>query len=102
LAPASVQLAHCATNALPYRVEWSSPRGPVTFYGLTPDEAANDALGALSRGSVAPPAVRIPVTEPIGKSEWADAMRDFIADIDLDRAPVQRPALRVLRGGITR
>ncbi len=98
LAPAVVQVTYCASNALPFRVEWRSSRGPVVFFGLTPDDAANAAQAALARGSVLGPARAH--TDPLGDSAWADAMREMIADIESDRAEThRRPALRVLRGG---
>lgn len=96
LAPASIHLTYCATNALPFRIEWDSARGPVRFYGLSPDAAASEAMLSLSRGSVALPACEVPVTEPSGNSEWAEAMRGLIADMEPSRAPV-RPLLRVVR-----
>ncbi len=96
LAPASVQMIYCGTNALPFRVEWHSARGPVRFYGISPDAAANEALAALARGSVAMPARELPVTEPSGHSAWAEAMREMIADMEPQRTPV-RPLLRVVR-----
>lgn len=97
LAPCAVHMAYCATNALPFRVEWDSARGPVRFYGISPDAAANEALSALARGSVAMPVRETPVTEPSGHSAWAEAMRDLIADMEPQRAPA-RPLLRVVRG----
>ena len=45
----------------------------------------------------------LPITEPSGNSDWAHAMRDYIADLDAERAEGKsRPALRVLRGGAAR
>ncbi len=96
LAPASIHLTYCATNALPFRIEWDSARGPVRFYGLSPDAAALEALSSLSRGSVAMPATEEPVTEPSGNSDWAEAMRDLIADMEPSRTRA-RPLLRVVR-----
>lgn len=96
LAPSAVHMTYCATNALPFRVEWDSARGPVRFYGISPDAAANEALSALARGSVAMPVREAPVTEPSGHSAWAEAMRDLIADMEPQRAPA-RPLLRVVR-----
>ena len=96
LAPAAIQMTYCATNALPFRVEWDSPRGPVRFYGISPDAAASEAMTALSRGSVAMPARESPVTEPSGNGAWAEAMRELIADLEPQRAPA-RPLLRIVR-----
>jgi len=96
LAPAPIHLTYCATNALPFRIEWDSARGPVRFYGLSPDAAAQEAMTSLARGSVALPANQVPITEPSGNSDWADAMRGLIADMEPSRAPV-RTLLRVVR-----
>ncbi len=96
LSPAAIHMTYCAANALPFRVEWDSARGPVRFYGLSPDAAASEAMNALSRGTVAMPARAVSVTEPSGNSAWADAMRELIADMEPQRAPA-RPLLRVVR-----
>jgi len=96
LAPAAIQMTYCATNALPFRVEWDSARGPVRFYGISPDAAASEAMTALSRGSVAMPVREVAVTEPSGNGAWAEAMREMIADMEPQRTPV-RPLLRVVR-----
>jgi hypothetical protein len=100
LAPAAVQVTYCATNALPFRVEWRAARGPVTFYGLSPDDAAAAAQEALARGTVERPSARThaPVTEPSGNTPWAEAMRDYIAEVDEQRRETRRPVLRIVRG----
>jgi hypothetical protein len=97
LSPAPVQVTFCAANALPFRVEWMSPRGPVMFYGLSPDEAAAEAQSALLRGSVLAPVHKAPVTEPSGNSAFAEAMRELIADVEEQRREKQRPQLRLVR-----
>jgi hypothetical protein len=99
LAPAAIRVTYCGTNALPFRVEWSSARGPVMFYGLSPDDAAAAAHDALTRGSVERPRAHaaVPVTEPLGQSAFADAMRDLISDVDEQRNERRRPVLRVVR-----
>jgi hypothetical protein len=100
LAPAAIRVVYCGTNALPFRVEWSSVRGPVMFYGLSPDDAAKAAHEALARGTVERPHAHapVPVTEPLGHSPFADAMRDLIGDVDEQRRARRRPVLRVVRG----
>ncbi len=97
LAPVPVQVTHCATNALPFRIEWQSERGHARFYGITPDAAADEALSAMARGSVGRPTSRLPITEPDPNRDWTEAMRELIADIEPARTPV-RPLLRVVRG----
>jgi len=97
LAPAAVHMTYCANNALPYRVEWDSPRGPARFFGLSPDAAAMEALTALSKCTVLPPATFQAITEPSGNSDWAEAMRDLIADMEPPRPTRMRPVLRVVR-----
>jgi hypothetical protein len=98
LAPATVQVTYCSTNALPFRVEWASARGPVRFYGLSPDAAAAAAHDALTKGTVErAPRAHLPVTEPLGHSPFADAMRELIADVDEERAQKRRPVLRIVR-----
>jgi hypothetical protein len=100
LAPAAVRVIYCGTNALPFRVEWSSARGPVMFYGLSPDDAARAAHEALARGTVERPEAHAPmaVTEPLGHSPFADAMRDLIEGVDEERRERRRPVLRIVRG----
>ena len=100
LAPAAVRITYCGTNALPFRVEWSCARGPVMFYGLSPDDAARAAQDALARGTVERPQTRapVPVTEPLGSGEFAEAMRDLIGHVDDERRERRRPVLRVVRG----
>lgn len=99
LAPVPVQVTYCATNALPFRVEWQSERGPPRFYGITPDAAADEALSAMARGSVGRPTSQLPVTEPDPNRDWTEAMRELIADIEPARTPL-RPLLRVVRGPV--
>ena len=96
LAPCPIQVTFCAANALPFRVEWSTRRGPAIFYGLTPDDAAAEAQAALARGTVERPQREIPVPDPVGNTPWAEAMRGLIADIEDAREP-KRPHLRVVR-----
>jgi hypothetical protein len=96
LAPCPVQVTFCAANALPFRVEWSTRRGPAMFYGLTPDDAAAEARAALARGSVERPQREIAVPDPIGNTPWAEAMRDLIGELEERRAQ-KRPHLHVVR-----
>jgi hypothetical protein len=100
LAPAAVHVTYCASNALPFRVDWESPKGLVMFFGLSPDAAANEAQLALARGSVLGPAQQLPLTEPASDPDWTSAMRDLIADVDAERSEARaRPMLRIVRGG---
>ena len=96
LSPSPIQVTYCAGNALPFRVEWSTRRGPAMFYGLTPDDAAAEASSALARGTVERPQREVPVPDPIGNTEWAEAMRGLIADIEDGREP-RRPLLRIVK-----
>jgi hypothetical protein len=100
LAPAAVHVTYCASNALPFRIDWESPNGPVMFFGLTPDAAANEAQLALAKGSVLGPARQVSLTEPVADPDWTSAMRDLIADVDTERNEGRaRPMLRIVRGG---
>jgi hypothetical protein len=38
------------------------------------------------------------VTEPLGHSPFADAMRDLIEGVDEERRERRRPVLRIVRG----
>jgi hypothetical protein len=96
LAPCPIQVTFCAGNALPFRLQWSTRRGLATFYGLTPDDAAAEACAALARGTVERPQREVPVADPIGNTEWAEAMRGLIADIEDQREP-RRGHLRIVR-----
>jgi hypothetical protein len=53
VAPAQVQVTYSASNPLPFRVEWCSELGPISFAGSSPDEAAERALSSL-RGRMLP------------------------------------------------
>lgn len=97
LAPAPVSVTYCAGNALPFRIEWTTARGTAMFYGLTPDAAAAEAGEALARGTVERPAQHTPITDPMGNSPWAEAMRELIADLDERRREPKRPLLRIVR-----
>lgn len=98
VAPAQVQVSYCATNPLPFRVEWAADYTVVMFAGPTPDEAAERALSALrTRGLLASTRVaRRVVTEPSTEHGWAEAMRERIQQLE-DHKPSRRPKLRLVR-----
>ena len=93
LAPREVRVRHCPGNALPFCVEWEGGDSRHTFFGLTPDEAANEALRAIRRGSVPPPAPEH-ATTPQGDGDYVEAVREWIDSTE--RSHPTRPPLRLV------
>jgi hypothetical protein len=97
VAPVQVQVSYCATNALPFRVEWNAEMTRISFAGATPDEAAERALAALRRRALpAHPRRAERATEPSVEPDFAEAMRERIWDIEEKRRR-KRPTLRLVR-----
>ncbi|MFT3923172.1 MAG: hypothetical protein QM778_11625 [Myxococcales bacterium] len=126
VAPAQVQVTYSDNQPLPFRVDWSSELGPISFAGATPDDAAERALAALrsrllppefgnssaaktlvrgapstSAASMSTPSANAasaspPVSEPLTQVSWVEAMRERIQDIE-ERKPVRRANLRLVR-----
>jgi hypothetical protein len=122
VAPAQVQVTYSASHPLPFRVEWSSELGPISFAGSSPDEAAERALSSL-RGRMLPelgsfnaraepptstsaaaktlvrssgPGANAPVSEPLAQAGWVEAMNERIQAIE-EGKPVRRAKLRLVR-----
>jgi hypothetical protein len=112
VAPEQVHVVYCASDPLPFHVEWNSELGPIVFAGPTPDDAAERALNALHTRRLpiapsssltakplvrfAPPPAAPSPTEPLAQTGWAEAMRERIQQIE-ERKPARRPSLRLVR-----
>lgn len=93
LAPQAVRITYCPGNALPYRVEWDAATGSQPmFFGRSPDQAADEALHALTQGNAPAPGEH--ATSPAGTGEYAEALREWIEDTE--RTHPTRPALRIV------